>query len=81
MVSGHGTVVLCASRHGLEGCKRLLELQPYIDDAHPLLAVFPPRYYAVLVPTVVGVALASATVGFIGYVMVAATLRRQAQQH
>lgn len=56
----------------------MLELQPYIEDGHPLLAVFPPRYYAVLLPTVAGVALASATVGFIGYVMVVATLRRQA---
>lgn len=58
----------------------MLELQPYIEDGHPLLAVFPPRYYAVLLPTVAGVALASATVGFIGYVMVVATLRGQAQQ-
>ena len=56
--------------------KRVLELQPYIEDDHPLLAIFPHRYYAVLLPTLAGVALASVTVGFIGYVMVAATLRR-----
>lgn len=53
---------------------------PYIDEGHPLLRAFPPRYYAVLLPTLTGVILASVTVGFIGCVMVGSAIRSSEQK-
>jgi Dolichol phosphate-mannose biosynthesis regulatory protein (DPM2) len=46
-------------------------LQPFIEDDNPVLRLFPPRFYAILIPTLAGVVLFSATLGVLGYILIA----------
>eukprot|EP00762_Andalucia_godoyi_P007692 ANDGO_07938.mRNA.1 Dolichol phosphate-mannose biosynthesis regulatory protein len=45
-------------------------LTPFIDEDHFIQAYFPARHYAIVVPTVIGVAGVSAIASFVGLVMV-----------
>lgn len=50
--------------------------QPFVDADHFIHSCFPPRHYAILVPTALGVGLLTVIVSFIALVMINAKKTR-----
>jgi len=51
-------------------------VQPFVDDGQPVLRFFPPRYYAIALPVLAGVALFGITLLTLGCFLVASELTK-----
>eukprot|EP00753_Platysulcus_tardus_P010322 PLAT2567.2.p2 GENE.PLAT2567.2~~PLAT2567.2.p2 ORF type:complete len:109 (-),score=31.00 PLAT2567.2:119-397(-) len=54
-------------------------IMPFIGDDHPLQTYFPSRYWAILIPTVLGVLFITILAAFVGLVLMRSAAKKAAK--
>ncbi|KAL4422488.1 hypothetical protein ABPG75_008685 [Micractinium tetrahymenae] len=75
-----GTLVLVTSCSLYSYYTFWVLITPFIEEDQPVLRLFPPRYYAIAVPVLAGVALFGTTLLTLGCFLVSSELRKYREE-